>query len=92
MSVDLVRVDVELEVDLSYTEWREGRGEGNAEPAEDLRAKAEVAWHSGHEMAEQAVQRWLAHVRARGTQPWLGLGAEELIQHGRSYIYEGSMR
>lgn len=91
VAVQLLRVDVEFDGDVSASQKVEARAKeegGDDTLLNQFGEAAEHIWRPAFELGVQLTHAWLAHVRVVSQQPWLGIKVEPPMQYGRSHLVD----
>jgi hypothetical protein len=91
-AVQLIRAETIVEAEVSAKQKASIDFESD-DAAEMQRASAfsgttQLAFRQGIEAIETALRSWLSHIRAEGSQPWLGMVAETPPQYGRGHVFD----
>jgi hypothetical protein len=91
-AVQLIRTETTVEAEVSAKEKAsidlDSEDHDEAERARLFSRTTQLAFREGVEAIEKALRTWLSHIRAHGSQPWLGIVAEMPPQYGRGYVFD----
>jgi len=87
--VNLIKTEVRFTGTMSAATKEaalQAKTDGDDVTFDEFNRAVQVVCTEGHVAGERIVHKWLAHIRTVTDQPWLGLRAEQPLQHGRCWL------